>query len=508
MKLINTFILIAFIGIGGFAQELKFKVTGIKDTTVHLVKYVGSKLYYADTAQLVNSVVTFDGSKQEPGIMAVLMPGQRYFEFIYNNEKVHMETKSPNYLDHMVIKKSKENIIFLDYMNYMKSSREKASELQAKVDALGSDDTEERAKLTTQIDEVGKGVIAYQNKVVKENPTTLVAKIIKMSTDIQIPESPKDEAGNVIDPTFAYRYFRDHFFDNIDLTDDRLVNTPVLQNKIEYFYSKNMLAQHPDTIIKYVFPIINSIPEESMMYRFIVTNVTTHFEKSNLMGMDKVKTHMVNSFYCAPAKNGEPKAHWMDQTKLKELCENTKTQMRLVQGEVPPNLILPDSTNLKWYNLHEIEADYIILYFWDPGCGHCKKVTPKLQTLYEKKFKDRNIEIYSVGKATGDDFEEWKKFIKDKNLTFINVGVTRPIYEQASENPYSLIPSKTTLESINYQSTYNIYSTPRVWILNKDKQIIAKSLTIPQIETMLDDLQGFKDEEKLFKLDEDTEVIK
>lgn len=506
MKLLITFITTAFIGFSGFAQELTFKVTGIKDTTVHLVKYVGNKLFYADTARLVNSKVTFDGSKQEPGIMAVLMPGQRYFEFVYNNEKVEMETKSPNFIDHMVVKKSNENTIFLNYMKFMKDNRDKATKLQTELQALT--DEEEKAKLTEQITKVGEEVLDYQAKVVKDNPNTLVSKIIKMSTDIQIPEAPKDAEGNVIDKTFGYKYFRDHFFDNIDLSDDRLVNSPVLQNKIEYFYSKSMLYQHPDTIIKYVFPVIKSIPEESMMYRFVVNNVTTHFEKSKAMGMDKVKMHMVNTFYCAPGKEGTPKAHWMDEEKLKALCENTNTQLRLVQGEIPPNLILPDSTNQKWFNLYDVEAEYIILYFWDPGCGHCKTVTPQLETLYTKKFKERNIEIYSVGKATGDDFEDWKKFIKSKKLSFINVGVTRDLYEKASANPYSVIPSKTTLESINYQETYDIYSTPRVWILDKDKKIIAKSLSIPQIEAFLDELQGFKDAEKLFKLDENTEEIK
>ncbi|WP_107039164.1 thioredoxin-like domain-containing protein [Brumimicrobium mesophilum] len=508
MKILITFIVTALIAFSGITQDLTFKVTGIKDTTVHLVKYVGNKLYYTDTAKLVDSKVTFDGSKQEPGILAVLMPGQRYFEFVYNNEKVHMETKSPNFVDHMVIKKSVENQIFLDYMNFMKEGRSEANKIQGQIQALDANDKEGKAKLTNRIKEIGDEILAYQQKVVKDNPTTLVSKIIKMSTDVQIPEAPKDEEGNVIDKAFGYKYFRDHFFDNIDLKDDRLVNTPVLQNKIEYFYSKNLLPQHPDSIIKYVFPVINSIPEESMMYRFFVTNVTTHFEKSKYMGMDKVKMHMVNSFYCAPGKNGEPKAHWMDEDKLQTLCENTKTQIRLVQGEMPPNLILPDSSNQKWYNLYETEADYIVLFFWDPGCGHCKKVTPQLQTLYEKKFKERNIEIFSVGKATGDDFEDWKKFIKDNKLTFINVGVTRDVYEKASEDPRSLIPSKTTYESINYQATYDIYSTPKVWILNKDKQIIGKSLTIPQIEAFLDDLQGFSDAEKIFLMDENTEEIK
>nr|WP_299201138.1 thioredoxin-like domain-containing protein [uncultured Brumimicrobium sp.] len=508
MKLINTLIFTAIIGISGFAQDLTFKVTGIKDTTVHLVKYVGSKLYYADTAQLVNSVVTFDGSKQEPGIMAVLMPGQNYFEFIHNNEKVHIETKSPNYVKHMVVKSSDENKIFLDYIRFMKTSRENANALQQEMQGLNESQTAEKEAISAKINKIGKDVLAYQNKVVKDNPKKLVAKIIKMSSDVQIPEAPKNEEGEPINKNFAYEYFRDHFFDNIDLTDDRLVNTPVLQNKVEYFYSKNMLIQHPDSIIKYIHPVVDQLDPSSMMYRFFVTNITSHFERSKIMGMDKVTNYMINRYYCAPDKNGNPKGHWMDAEKLDELCKDTKKRLRLVQGEVPPNIILPDTTSKKWYNLHEIEADYIILYFWDPGCGHCKKVTPKLETLYSQKLKARNVEIFSVGKATGDDYEDWKEFIKKNKLSYINVGVTRDIYEQASANPHSLIPSKTTLESINYQDTYDIYSTPRVWILNKDKEIIAKSLSVAQIETMLDELQGFKDAEKLFELEENPEEMK
>jgi thiol-disulfide isomerase/thioredoxin len=195
----------------------------------------------------------------------------------------------------------------------------------------------------------------------------------------------------------------------------------------------------------------------------------------------------------------------MDQEKMEELCKDTEKRLRLVQGVVPPNLILPDSTNQKWYNMYELESEYVVLYFWDPNCGHCKKVTPKLQTLYEKKFKDRDIEIFAVGKATGDDFEDWKAFIKKHNLEFINVGLTQKIYDQAKEDARSLIPSKTTLESINYQDTYDIYSTPRVWILDKDKKIIAKSLSIAQMERLLDSLQGHEDDEKLFELEEEGE---
>ena len=105
-------------------------------------------------------------------------------------------------------------------------------------------------------------------------------------------------------------------------------------------------------------------------------------------------------------------------------------------------LILKDTSDTKWVNLHELKAEYTILYFWDPECGHCKTITPKLAKLYKEKMKARNVEVYSVGKAIGKDFEAWKKFIRENKLDFINVAVTDNLYKIAKEKPESLVPLK------------------------------------------------------------------
>jgi len=83
------------------AQKIKFKVSGEKDTLVNLIKYFGKGLYYADTAMMKNGIVTFDGSKQKPGILGLLLSGQRYFEFVYNNEEIYMETSGPEFVKNM-----------------------------------------------------------------------------------------------------------------------------------------------------------------------------------------------------------------------------------------------------------------------------------------------------------------------------------------------------------------------------------------------------------------------
>jgi thiol-disulfide isomerase/thioredoxin len=154
-------------------------------------------------------------------------------------------------------------------------------------------------------------------------------------------------------------------------------------------------------------------------------------------------------------------------------------------------LILTDTTEQNWINMYKVEAEYTVLYFWDPNCGHCKKTTPKLQTLYEEKFKKRGIEVFAVAKATGDDFVAWKKFIRDNKLSFINVGLTKSVYDQAMKDPRPLL-QKTTLESLNYSDTYDVYSTPRIFVLDKDKKIKFKQIGVEQLEEIMDDITGHK----------------
>lgn len=484
-------ILCFFIAFGAQSQQLKFRITNHKDTTINLIRYHGNKLYMADTAQMKNGVVTFDGSKHGPGIMAVFFPDQKYAEFIHNKEEIDISFSYPDFIPTMEVKKSNENKLFIGYIRFMADMRKQSEELMKK-----GNSAEEMKGL-------GEQVKNYQTKLVSENQGTLVSKVVRMSQDLVIPDSPKNPDGSLVDSTFTYRYFRDHFFDHVDLTDDRLVNTSVFHNKLEYYFSDKMLIQLPDTIIKYAFELVDRLDNKSEMFKYIVHHITYKYETSKIMGHDKVFVAMALKYYCPGYKEGKSAATWMSEEKLKTMCERAEIQQNLVVGVRPPNISLRDTTDVNWRNFYDLDAEYVILYFWDPDCGHCKKDTPKLQKLYSEKLKARNVEIFAVGKATGDDFEKWKKFIRTNNLEFINVGLTQSLFEAASKDWREFIPKYTNVQSLNYSEHYDIYATPKVFILDKDKKIVAKSLSISQIEELLDRLQGVKDAPILFPREEE-----
>jgi thiol-disulfide isomerase/thioredoxin len=319
--------------------------------------------------------------------------------------------------------------------------------------------------------------------------------------DINVPEAPKDEKGNIIDSNFKFNYFRTHFWDYVDLTDDRLVNTPIFHSKLEFYFGKSMMIQHWDTILHYAYKFCDALDPKSKTFEYCVSWITSSYGKSNIMGMDKIYIMMADKYYCSKNAEGKSPAFWMKEDKLTELCEKIPVQKNLVMGVRPPNLILRDTTDSKWLDFYSLNSEYTILYFWDPECGHCKKTTPRLDSLYKAKLKARNVEVFAVGKAVGEDFGKWKKFIKDNNLSFINVAVTEPLYKAAMEDARQFVPKYTSLASLNYQTTYDIFSTPRVFVLDKDKNIIAKSISISQLEEMLDRLQDKEDLPKLFPPD-------
>jgi len=51
-----------------------------------------------------------------------------------------------------------------------------------------------------------------------------------------------------VDSIFPYRYYKAHFFDNIDFTDGRILRTPVYHTKIKK-YVEDLIVKHPDSVI-------------------------------------------------------------------------------------------------------------------------------------------------------------------------------------------------------------------------------------------------------------------
>ena len=80
--------------------------------------------------------------------------------------------------------------------------------------------------------------------------------------------------------------------------------------------------------------------------------------------------------------------------------------------------------------------------------------------------------------------------------------MTDRLYREAKRDAGQFVPKYTTLKALNYQTTYDVFMTPKLFVLDKDKKIVGKGLNISQLEEFLDRLQEVPDAEKLFPVEE------
>ncbi len=455
--------------------ELQFRIQGVKDTTVYLAYYYGNKLFYADTAKAdAKGVVLFGKKKHDPGMYAVVVPGGKYFEVLLNNEAVRMDTDTVDLVGKMTVKQSEENRLFYAYMHFLSAQRKKAEPYQEKLKTVPSE-SEEAEEFRSHLREIDQEVKQYQRKLQADHAPKLVAKMIRLSLEPEIPEAPKNPDGSPVDSLFAYRYLRAHYFDNFDFTSESLVRTPFFHNRIDHYF-KNMIPQIPDTVIAEADRVVALTAGNKEMFKYVVHYLTYTTETSKTMCMDAAFVHMVNTYY----KTG--RTFWLDEERLKKLI-NRADELSLSLCHIPCHpLSLPDSTG-KWQRLYDLKADYTLVIFWDPDCGHCKKEMPLFVELYEKYKKDGILAIYTV---SSDRSDKWKKYLRENGMEFTNVAAPSEVYQNQELAREYLMKGYTDLKSLNYRTTFDVFSTPKVFLLDRNKKILAKQIDPEQAEKLIE----------------------
>lgn len=435
--------------------ELRFKITGLKDSMIYLANYYGDKQYLKDSALAdKQGNVLFKRAEPLPGgIYLFVFPNKTYFEILIDKEQhFSAEAEMEDVVSTIRFKGSEDNRLFYEYMKFIQAQSKAVEPLRAQRKAL-ADEGKPTAEVDEKIRKIDQQVADYKDKYVSEHPATMLASVFSASKEPEVPELPLKPDGSR-DSSFAYRYFKAHYFDGFDMADERLLRSPIYHNKLS-FYVKNMVLQIPDSIIPECDMLIQRTLANKETFKYVVWYLTNTYETSNIMGMDAVFVHLVKNYYT------KEKAYWADETTLYKIQERARILDPILVGKKVKNLILSDSTNA-YQSLYSISKPYTILYFWDPDCGHCKKATPKVKAYYDK-VKDKGVEVFAV--CTEVEIDKWKKFIIDHQLNWINVA------DPKLQN--------------NFRQDFDINTTPQIFLLDKDKKILAKKIDEYTLEKIL-----------------------
>jgi len=473
----------------GPKRNIEVRIEGAGSDTIYLANYYGSKLYYSDTtiADAQGKAVFNKARGYKGGVYAVVVPGPKYFEVIVNEPVIKLSTDKNDLVGKLLVEQSNENTIFLEYIRFLNARKTEGDALRTRMES--ENDPIAKGVLKGQLEDLDKAVKTYQKDLITDHSGTFAADLVRMSMPVERPE-PRKEDGS-LDSAAAYYQYRTHYWDHFDLKDERIVRAPVFANKLDEYLTR-VIPQLPDTIAPLVDALIASTEGSEDVFMYTVHTITHKYETSDIMGMDAMFVHMAQTYYC-PAPGKASRAKWMDDEKLEKLCERARKMAPLTLGKKAANLILTDTTGLNWVDMYKLPQEYVLIVFWDPHCGVCKKELPEIFKVYKETLKAMDVEVLAVAKAVDETLmKDWKKFIRENKLDWLNVGLTQNVYEAAKKDPRQFIPALTTIESLNYAETYDVYSTPKMFLVDRDRKFVGKQLSPDQIEDLVTKLRAIK----------------
>jgi peroxiredoxin len=440
------------------AYQIEVKVHNFQGEAAYLGYPYGDKKYLADTAEVSNDgSFVFEGTKPlDGGLYFVYSPAPHslYFDLIVAETHFSIETDTIDLIANMNPTGSPENEAFFGFQRFMRKMQKEGEKLSGQLDE--TEDEGEKEKLKAQLKALDEEVQAYRKKLIEDSGDLFAAKFIKSTVPVEVPESPKDADGNAIDENFGYYYYKQHFFDHVDFSDNRILRTPLFYSKVIEYLDK-MTMKHPDSISASAQDIIENARANKEVFRYCVQTLTHKYETSNIMGMDAVFVDLAERYYLS----GD--AYWADDETIEKIEDRVARLKPNLIGKHAPALLLLDTLE-RPVNALAIKSDYMVLYFYDPDCGHCRKKTPVLRDLYHEKLKEMGVVV--VAANVKKDLDEWKEYIRKQELDVLNLA-----------DPHT---------RSNFRYEYNIETTPQVYILDDQKKILAKKLDVEQIEDFIE----------------------
>ena len=443
------FALFASVAMMGQGYEIKVKPQGCSHEQLFLVQHFRDELIVLDSAKRDKSgTFTFRGKKAlEKGIYAFTTSEKKkgLTDFVVDDsQRFTIECDSTFKPASMKIKGSLANTHMFEYI--ARNDKARAQARQYEKDKKSSD-AKVKAQATADMEALSTEMMAYEKDMMEKHSKERFFKLQKMFSGPDVPEEVLDKAC----------YYRTHYWDGVDLRDRSLRYTPDLFNKMNYYFFGVLYYSEADTICHYADRMLKQVESDTAMLRYVLEFIMPKYYRSTKnIGWDQVWCYLVRNYYLAGKCTFATAA---DIANKKQTCEFLEKSLIGAFGQ---ELFMADTNQSEnptdWISSHRFPEKYVILWFWDPDCHHCQEQTATLITLYDSLSAAGNkpFEVYAIGYES--DVPKWKKYVKQHNLPFVNVGGPNV--------------------NIDYQEAYNIHGAPTMIILNADRQIIMNK-TLP-----------------------------
>lgn len=367
-------------------------------------------------------------------------------DFIFNREDIELMTSYNSVMDEMAVLLSEENLKYYDFVKLRSDYRTHLGLLLPLTEVYDSNDkffTPLREELLNIQKEYNDSLV----KLSDTDPEMLVSSLIALNKE------PVYDPGKSEDISL---FMRENYLKPVSFTDERLINTNALTQKIisylSFFRQPGMSKeQQEEAFIKAVDIIMVEVSYDQKIYDFVLNYLIGGFEQFQ---MEEVLVHIADNHLAGECK-----------TESEEIAkERLQAYQRMARGKEVPDINLLDPFDAP-QRLSSLNNERILLVFWSSECPHCTSLLPRLKKWYEEEKENIDIGIYTV--SIDKNRLDWEEFILENNLNWINV------YDPEGWE------SKTS-------QRYNIYATPTMFLLDEDLRIIDKPVSFREFKQTVD----------------------
>jgi len=454
-------LLFLFVSTLTFGQKYNIEIqlkpaAGVK---IELAHYYLGNVYINDTIQLDNTGHGFfKGDSLLPqGLYKIYMNEKNHFDFLLGaDQDFKLTNTSFNALD-MKVSGATETEEFEKYVIFLQGLKDKSAEIREKMKTAGA---AEKEQLSAEMSKLTPELHDYWKNVSQKYPNTFLASFLMANyipeLDIStLPKKIQDNDSLLLVARFNFQ--KEHYWDYFDYTDERFLYTPLFKPKLEEWFTK-VLYQDYDSVKPYVINFIEKTRPHKRIFQFVASWFLNSSVNSHIMGMDALFVDLAKKYYMS----GE--AFWVTDESMDKIKENLLFAENNLIGMTAPELNL-ESVDGDFISLHSIQTEYTMVLIFEPNCSHCKVFVPAFHDKVYEKYKDKGLVVYTI--YSMDNRKEWVDFLTKHNLyDWINVW---------DKNDVS-----------RFKILYDARTTPGVYVLDQNKKIVAKKMTVEQLDTFFE----------------------
>lgn len=479
----------------GYKISVNLKNSNIKDTIAFLTYYQMDKTYIKDTCRnFKDGKIVFQGKDKLPrGIYSVVNQNKSIIFDMFVDEQTQflkLEADANTYTRQATVENSKQESDFFKYIAFL--TEKNTAFLTEKNLLKGLTKKDSLARIIEMQKTLDRTIEDYEARLAEENKGTYFGDFINLKREKTLKDVPLASNGRP-DSLKVYKYYRTHYWDGVSFKDEEITRNPFFSFKLKKYFD-TVIFPHPDSVTVEIDRIMSLPDDKSLLYKLLLAHFTATYETSQVMGFEKVFVHMVDCYF----KKGKAVGTY-DEDVIDRIIKRADKLRPLLLGAVAPELYMikpedrdkiakmgfenvkssdevtrlfyshANEINPLFYKLSDVKADYLVLVFWDVDCGHCQKEIPKLLDLYhEYRNEKKDVKVFSV--YTQHEMDKYLKYLNEKNLDWINV------YDGVHYN--------------NLAERYDIYATPVVYVLDRNKVIKARRIDVERIRDIVKDMEA------------------